>query len=271
MTDKPQLMTEEIVLIPHPMDAWRAALNALIACAPGDSAAIAVHLEEARQQALVFVDRTPATEGTRKLVDRLMLIGAGRIIGDRIQAQAAPATVGAINRRVTPRLTVVVNGTDYDVSGMAGVMVGDMIRVDPNNMPPLLNRDALGLGFQQQKVHLLAAATRANGKCLLTPDDAEARLSLSASDTASSVAQAAPVIRPGTSLELPARSAQPLSANPQSQAQPSQDSPVAAPASDPQAPETGHSSTRPVDPASAEAPLLQPQPHGGFVPKPDSQ
>ncbi|MEQ6331503.1 hypothetical protein VLF92_24680 [Pseudomonas chengduensis] len=153
MTDKPQLMTEEIELIPHPMDAWRAALNALIACAPGDSAAIAVHLAEARQQALVFVDRTTATEGTRKLVDRLMLVGAGRIVGDRLQAQAAPATVAAINRRVTARLTVVVNGTDYDVSNMPGVMVGDMIRVDPNNMPPVLNQDAALAGsFQPLRV-----------------------------------------------------------------------------------------------------------------------
>lgn len=141
MTDQPQLMTEEIELIPHPMDAWRAALNALIACAPGDSAAIAVHLAEARQQALVFVDRTAATKGTLKLVNRLMLIGAGRIVGDRLQSQAAPATVASLNRRVTARMTVVVNGTDYDVSAMPGVMVGDIIRVDPNNMPPVLNRE----------------------------------------------------------------------------------------------------------------------------------
>ena len=148
MTDKPQLMSEEIELIPHPMDAWRAALNALIACAPGDSAAIAVHLGEARQQALVFVDRTAATEGTRKLVDRLMLIGAGRIVGDRLQAQSAPVTVTALNRRVTARLTVVVNGTDYDVSALPGVMVGDMIRVDPNNMPPVLTGNVIGFGFQ---------------------------------------------------------------------------------------------------------------------------
>ena len=150
MSDKPQLMTEEIELIPHPMDAWRAALNALIACAPGDSAAIAAHLAEARQMALVFVDRSTATEGTRKLVDRLMLIGAGRIVGDRLQAQAAPATVATLNRRVTGRMTVVVNGTDYDVSGMAGVMVGDTIRVDPNNMPPVLNR---AWGFDLPQPH----------------------------------------------------------------------------------------------------------------------
>ncbi|HBP1199173.1 TPA: hypothetical protein L5S41_005960 [Pseudomonas aeruginosa] len=164
MTDQPQLMTEEIELIPHPMDAWRAALNALIACAPGDSAAIAVHLAEARQQALVFVDRTAATEGTRKLVDRLMLIGAGRIVGDRLQSQAAPATVASLNRRVTARMTVVVNGTDYDVSAMPGVMVGDMIRVDPNNMPPALNPDAvLGGFFQPGRVFSLPEAGTPSG------------------------------------------------------------------------------------------------------------
>ncbi|AXL83386.1 hypothetical protein PALA35_01465 [Pseudomonas aeruginosa] len=164
MTDQPQLMTEEIELIPHPMDAWRAALNALIACAPGDSAAIAVHLAEARQQALVFVDRTAATKGTRKLVDRLMLIGAGRIVGDRLQSQAAPATVASLNRRVTARMTVVVNGTDYDVSTMPGVMVGDMIRVDPNNMPPALNPDAvLGGFFQPGRVFSLPEAGTPSG------------------------------------------------------------------------------------------------------------
>jgi len=86
MTDKPQVALEEIELIPHPMDAWRAALNALIACAPGDGPAIAAHLAEARQQALVFVDRTPASAGTAKLIDRLMLIGAGRLVSDKLLA-----------------------------------------------------------------------------------------------------------------------------------------------------------------------------------------
>lgn len=163
MTDKPQLMTEEIELIPHPMDAWRAALNALIACAPGDESAIAWHLTDAQAKLNFCVDRTPATAGTRQIVDRLMLIGAGRLISNRLQAQAAPATVGAINRRVTQRLTVVVNGTDYDVSGMAGVMVGDMIRIDPNNMPPVLNHDAALAGsFQPLRViSQPAASTRA--------------------------------------------------------------------------------------------------------------
>lgn len=88
MSDQPQVVLEEIELIPHPMDAWRAALNALIACAPGDGPAIAAHLAEARQQALVFVDRTPASAGTAQLIDRLMLISAGRIVGDQLQGKA---------------------------------------------------------------------------------------------------------------------------------------------------------------------------------------
>lgn len=78
---------EHIDLIPHPMDAWRAALNALIACAPGDGPAIAAHLAEAREHALVIVDRTLATPGTAKLVDRLMLIGAGRLVEDRLTSR----------------------------------------------------------------------------------------------------------------------------------------------------------------------------------------
>lgn len=88
MTDKPQIKIEEIELFPHEMDAWRAALDALIACAPGDGPAIAAHLQEAKQQALICVDRTRASDGTAKLVNRLMLIGAGRLVGNRLQAQA---------------------------------------------------------------------------------------------------------------------------------------------------------------------------------------
>lgn len=88
MTDQPQVALEEIELIPHPMDAWRASLNALIACAPGDGPAIAAHLAEARQQALVFVDRTPASAGTAKLIDRLMLLGAGQLLGQQLKAKA---------------------------------------------------------------------------------------------------------------------------------------------------------------------------------------
>ncbi|MFI8609494.1 hypothetical protein ACIGFL_14405 [Pseudomonas sp. NPDC077649] len=50
MSNQPQVVTEEIELTPHPMDAWRAALDALIACAPGDETAIAWHLLDASSQ-----------------------------------------------------------------------------------------------------------------------------------------------------------------------------------------------------------------------------
>jgi len=87
MSDQPQVALEEIELIPHPMDAWRAALNALIARAPGDQAAIAWHLADARQHALVHVDRTAAPYAA-KLVDRLMLIGAGGFVSQQLKAKA---------------------------------------------------------------------------------------------------------------------------------------------------------------------------------------
>ena len=87
MTDKPQVALEEIELIPHPMDAWRAALNALIARAPGDQAAIDWHLADARQHALVHVDRAPSPY-VAKLVDRLMLIGAGGFVGQQLKAKS---------------------------------------------------------------------------------------------------------------------------------------------------------------------------------------
>lgn len=87
MSDQPQVALEEIELIPHPMDAWRAALNALIARAPGDQAAIAWHLADARQHALVHVDRAAAPYAA-KLVDRLMLIGAGVFVSQQLTAKA---------------------------------------------------------------------------------------------------------------------------------------------------------------------------------------
>jgi hypothetical protein len=96
MHNHPQLPIEEITLIPHPMDAWRAALNALIACAPGDGPAIAAHLAEARLHALTFIDRTCATPGTTKLVDRLMLIGAGKLVGQRLDALGRSGQVDSL-------------------------------------------------------------------------------------------------------------------------------------------------------------------------------
>ena len=70
---------EHIDLIPTPMDTWRAALDALIACAPGDTSDISWHLADAHQSSLLLVDRTVASPGAERLIDRLMLISAGRL------------------------------------------------------------------------------------------------------------------------------------------------------------------------------------------------
>lgn len=80
---------EHIDLIPTPMDTWRAALDVLIACAPGDTSSIAWHLADAHQSSLLLVDRTVATPGTERLVDRLMLISAGRLLGNRLHRDDA--------------------------------------------------------------------------------------------------------------------------------------------------------------------------------------
>ena len=84
MSNQPQCPVEEIDLIPHPMDAWRAALNALIAVAPGDSADIAYHLDDARKCTLICRDFSAASQGEAKLIDRLMLLGAGKLVGNRL-------------------------------------------------------------------------------------------------------------------------------------------------------------------------------------------
>lgn len=83
----PQLAVTEITLIPHPLDAWRAALNALIAVAPGTSVDIAWHLNDARERTLICRDFSAASQGEAKLIDRLMLISAGKLLG----ATLAPA------------------------------------------------------------------------------------------------------------------------------------------------------------------------------------
>lgn len=85
-----QLPIEEIDLIPHPMDAWRAALDILIACAPGDVSALAWHLVDAQALNQDQIDRAPATPGASILVDRLMLLGAGQLIEDRADHHALP-------------------------------------------------------------------------------------------------------------------------------------------------------------------------------------
>lgn len=86
MFNNPQCPVEEIELIPHPLEAWRAALNALIAVAPGSSADIAWHLSDARTNTLICRDFGAATQGEAKLIDRLMLLGAGKLVGQRLDA-----------------------------------------------------------------------------------------------------------------------------------------------------------------------------------------
>ncbi|MEM5618497.1 hypothetical protein AAHB60_14995 [Pseudomonas aeruginosa] len=80
---------EHIDLTPAPMDTWRAALDALIACAPGDTSDIAWHLADAHQSSLLLVDRTVASPGAERLIDRLMLISAGRLLNHRLDREEA--------------------------------------------------------------------------------------------------------------------------------------------------------------------------------------
>lgn len=86
MTNQPQIPVEEIDLLPHPLDAWRAALNALIAVAPGASVDIAWHLNDARERTLTCRDFSAATQGEAMLIDRLMLLGAGKLFGQKLDA-----------------------------------------------------------------------------------------------------------------------------------------------------------------------------------------
>lgn len=80
---------EHIDLTPAPMDTWRAALDALIACAPGDTSDIIWHLADAHQSSLLLVDRTVASPGAERLIDRLMLISAGRLLNHRLGREEA--------------------------------------------------------------------------------------------------------------------------------------------------------------------------------------
>lgn len=90
MNNTPQIPMEEIELIPHPLEAWRMALNALIAVAPGTAADIAWHLKDAREKTLVCRSFSATTQGEAKLIDRLMLIGAGKLVGQRLDQQREP-------------------------------------------------------------------------------------------------------------------------------------------------------------------------------------
>ncbi|HDQ4610526.1 hypothetical protein ACEP28_18230 [Pseudomonas aeruginosa] len=104
MFSTPQLVTEEIELIPHPMDTWRAALDALIACAPGDISDIAWHLADAHQSSLLLVDRTVASPGAERLIDRLMLISAGRLLNHRLDREEAQQISSRLLERAQRRI-----------------------------------------------------------------------------------------------------------------------------------------------------------------------
>ncbi len=80
---------EHIDLTPAPMDTWRSALDALIACAPGDASDIVWHLADAHQCNLLLVDRSAASPGAERLIDRLMLISAGRLLNHRLDREEA--------------------------------------------------------------------------------------------------------------------------------------------------------------------------------------
>lgn len=97
MSSQPQIPVEEIDLIPHPLDAWRVALNALIAVAPGNSADIAYHLNDARKCTLICRDFSAASQGEAKLIDRLMLLGAGKLVGNRLDSVSAKQNSSMVN------------------------------------------------------------------------------------------------------------------------------------------------------------------------------
>lgn len=81
-----QLALEKVVLTPHPLDAWRGALEALIACAPGSVFDVAWHLADVNRKLHIApldleVGRTEA-----RLINHLMLLSAGRQVGVNLEA-----------------------------------------------------------------------------------------------------------------------------------------------------------------------------------------
>lgn len=90
MSNKPQCPIEEIELLPHPLDAWRAALNALISVAPGVTADVAWHLKDASEKIMICRDFSAASQGEAKLIDRLMLLSAAKIFGGQLDTQKMP-------------------------------------------------------------------------------------------------------------------------------------------------------------------------------------
>jgi hypothetical protein len=56
-----------------------------------------------------------------------------------------PAPGQPVKRMVSPRLTIIYRGKEYDVSAMPGVQVGHIIQVDLDQLRPLdLNQSGLG-------------------------------------------------------------------------------------------------------------------------------
>lgn len=90
MSNQPQIPFEKIDLIPHRLDVWRAALDALIAMAPGSTDDVAYHLDSARTATLLCRDFSAASDGEGRLIDRLMLLSAGRLMGTSAD-RATPA------------------------------------------------------------------------------------------------------------------------------------------------------------------------------------
>lgn len=109
MSNQPQIPFEKIDLIPHQLDVWRAALDALIAVAPGNTADVAFHLADARTSMMLCRDFTAAGDGEGRLIDRLMLLCAGRLMSSRVTHAQQPAhrtanPVSALPLPQTPRL-----------------------------------------------------------------------------------------------------------------------------------------------------------------------
>ncbi|WP_373389011.1 hypothetical protein [Pseudomonas alcaligenes] len=118
MSNKPQISFEEIELIPHPLEAWRMALNALIAVAPGTAVDIAWHLKDAREKTLVCRSFS-ATQGEVKLIDRLMLIGAGKLVGQRLDQQRAAGVIHPADHIASSSRRVHLHPTLHPSSGPA--------------------------------------------------------------------------------------------------------------------------------------------------------
>ncbi|MCY1366554.1 hypothetical protein D9M69_534560 [compost metagenome] len=81
----PQITMEEIVLLPHPLDAWRGALEALIACAPGSEFDIAWHLADAAGKLQRAPEELSVGHTEARLINQLVLLSAGRQAGAQLE------------------------------------------------------------------------------------------------------------------------------------------------------------------------------------------